>query len=92
MTFDEFQRVGSNSYKSGKGEDAETREEQSRNNSAALGQGPVPPRGIYITVSLSSSAELTSPTNGRRELLDEASFIPGPPEPVLGPLNISFEE
>ena len=40
MTFPEFQRADSNSCYSGKGGDAETREEQSRKNSAALGQGP----------------------------------------------------
>ena len=37
-TFPEFQRAGSNSCSSGKREDAETREEQSGNNGAALGQ------------------------------------------------------
>ena len=40
VTFPEFQREGSNSCSSGKGGVAETREEQSRNNTAALGQGP----------------------------------------------------
>ena len=40
MTFLEFQRAGSNHCWSGKGGEAETREEQPRNNSAALGQGP----------------------------------------------------
>ena len=40
MTFPELQRADSNSCSSGKGGDAETTEEQSRNNSAALGQGP----------------------------------------------------
>ena len=38
--FPEFQRAGSNSCSSGKGGVAEKREEQSRNNTAALGQGP----------------------------------------------------
>ena len=36
----EVQRAGSNSCSSGKGGVAETREEQSRNNTAAVGQGP----------------------------------------------------
>ena len=40
VTFPEFQRAGSNSCSSGKGGVAEKREEQSRNNPAALGQGP----------------------------------------------------
>jgi len=40
MTFPELQRAGSNSYSLGKGGDAETREEESRNNSEALGQAP----------------------------------------------------
>ena len=40
MTFPEFQWAGSNSCSSVKGGDAETREEQSRNNSAVLAQGP----------------------------------------------------
>ena len=40
VTFPEVQRAGSNSCLSGKGGVAETREEQSRNNTAALGQGP----------------------------------------------------
>ena len=35
-----FQRAASNSCLSGKGENAETKEEQSRNNGAASGQGP----------------------------------------------------
>ena len=43
MTFPEFQRVGSTCYSSGKGGDPETREEQSRSNSAALGQSPGSP-------------------------------------------------
>ena len=38
----EFKRADSNSCKSGKGGSEETREEQSRNNSAALGQEPGP--------------------------------------------------
>ena len=40
----------------------ETMEEQSRNNSVALGQGPLP-QGIGIAISLSSSAELKPPIN-----------------------------
>ena len=38
LTFPEFLRVDLNSCSSGKGEDAETKEEQPGNNSAALGQ------------------------------------------------------
>ena len=34
----------------------------------------VPPQGTHVTVSLSSSAELKTPANGRCWLLDEASF------------------
>ena len=44
----------------------------------------VPLQGICITVSLSSSAELKPPTNENKR--------GGPPEPVLGPLSIRFEE
>ena len=40
MAFPELQGAGSDSCKAGKGEDAETREEQSSNDSAALGQSP----------------------------------------------------
>ena len=40
LIFPEFQRADSNSCLSGKGENAETKEEQSRNNSAASKQGP----------------------------------------------------
>ena len=40
LTFPEFHKAASNKCLSGKGEDAETKEEQSRNNSAAMGQGP----------------------------------------------------
>ena len=42
MTCPEVQRAGSNSCQSGKGGDAETREEQSGDQSVALGQGPGP--------------------------------------------------
>ena len=54
MTFPEFHRAGSNSCYSGKGRDAEIRErqsrkQQSRNNSAGLGQSPVLPQGINCT-------------------------------------------
>ena len=38
MTFPEFQRADSNSWLLGKGEDAETKEEQSRNNGVVIGQ------------------------------------------------------
>ena len=40
LTFPELQRAGSDRCESGKAGDAETREEQSRDNPAALGQGP----------------------------------------------------
>jgi len=50
MTFPEFQRAGSDSCCSGKGGDAETREEQSRNDSAALGQVLVPLQGINSNI------------------------------------------
>ena len=43
----------------------ETKEEQSRNISAPLGQVLFPPQGIYTTMSLSSSANLKSPANER---------------------------
>ena len=45
MTFPEFQRADSNYSQSGKEGDMETREEQSRNNSAALGRVLVPLKG-----------------------------------------------
>ena len=54
MTVPQFQRADLNSCQSGKGGNAETREEQPRNNSAALGQGPGSPQGIHMTISLSS--------------------------------------
>ena len=51
VTFPEFPPAGSNSRWLGKGEDAETREEQLRNNSAALGQGPgSPSRDIHDNI------------------------------------------
>ena len=59
MTFPEFQRAVAHI---GKGGDAETREEPSGDNSAALGQVLVPPQGMYITVP---SAELKPPAKGR---------------------------
>lgn len=43
MTFPELQRASSNSCYSGKGGHAKTREEQSRNSSAAFWQGPGSP-------------------------------------------------
>ena len=45
MTFPGFQRADSSICQSGKGEDAETREEQSRKNNAASGQVLVPLKG-----------------------------------------------
>ena len=70
--------------------EAETREERSRDNNP-LGQVLAPPQGIYITVSLSLSAELKP--QQMEEPLDGAFCVPqgGPPEPVLGPLDTSFE-
>ena len=44
----------------------------------------IPPQIIYITISLSSSAELKPPTNGNQR--------EGPPESVPDPLNTNFEE
>ena len=48
-----------------RGGDTETWEEPPGDNGAALGQVLVPPPGTHRTVSLSSSAELNAPTNGR---------------------------
>lgn len=83
MTFPEIQKAGSDGCSSGKGRDAETREEQSRDNSAALGQVLVPPQGIVKT-ALRSSTELNPQ---QREDVHEAFFIPkeGSAEPILGP-------
>ena len=50
----------------------------------ALGRLFVPPQGIYVTISLVSSAEL-------KPLTDE-SQRGRTPEPVLGPLNTEFGE
>ena len=61
QTFPEFQRADSNSCSSGKGGNAKTNEEQSRNNSAAQGMVLVPPQGTYIKISLSSSAGTKAP-------------------------------
>ena len=47
---------------------------QSRNNSAALGQGPGFSPKVYTT-SLSSSAELKLPTNGRCNHLKKHSLF-----------------
>ena len=66
MTFPELQKAGSDGCSSGKGRDAETREEQSRDNSAALGQVLVPPQGI-ITIALRSSTEL-NPNKGKMSM------------------------
>ena len=71
--------------------EAETREEQERDRSAALGQVLLPPQGIYITTALNFSAELKTPYN----LLMKPSSCweeGGPPEPVPGPPNTSFEK
>ena len=51
MTFPEFQRTNSKSHSSGKGGDAEIKEELSRNNSAVMGQGPgSPSRNIHDNI------------------------------------------
>lgn len=52
----------------------------------------VPPLGVYV--SLSSSAELTpQQVKGVNYMMKHSSFQKGgPPEPVLGTLNTSFEE
>ena len=60
ITSPEFQRADLN--RDGRGAEAR---KKSRNNSAALGQDPVPPQGIHIIISFSSSAELNSPANER---------------------------
>ena len=56
MTSPEFQWAGSNSCQSGR-EGMLTSEAQSRNYSAAAGQGPGPPQGVPATISLSSFAD-----------------------------------
>lgn len=62
LTFPDLQRADSNSYFSGKGRYIETKEEQSRKNSAGLGQGPgSSSRNIY-NIALSSSVGTKSPT------------------------------
>ena len=65
MTFPDSQRADLNSCSSGKGEDAEARKGDQRNRSSAFGQVLVPPPGTHMTTSLSSSAKLEPPTNGR---------------------------
>ena len=47
----------------------------------------VPLQGIYITVSLSSFAEIKPPTHER---CYEAFFTPGPPEPISGATKHQF--
>ena len=55
MIFPEFQRADLNSRQSGKRRDAETREEQPRNNRVALGLGSgSTPRDTQITISWNS--------------------------------------
>ena len=62
---------------SGEGGDVETREEQSRSNSTALGADLIfPSRDILREISLGPSAELKLPQNGRCQLLPETLFIP----------------
>ena len=61
------------------------------------GRALVPPQGIYITISLSSSAELKPPQQMEdvNYLMKHSPFWNerGPPAPVLGPRNTtSFEK
>ena len=61
----------------------ETREEKSRNNSAALGQSPGFPQGIHVTVSLSSSECFTGGVSSGEEPIcqcrkhRDSAWIPG---------------
>ena len=76
MTFPEFQRAGSNSCWSGKGEDEETREEQSRNSSAALGHYSrgSPSRGTHNNI-FELFYRTKPPTNeGVNYLMKHSSF------------------
>ena len=61
MTFPKFQTAGSDSCQSGKGEDAEIREEESEeiiNSAQPWERVLVLSQGIYITIFMSSSEEL----------------------------------
>ena len=80
MTFPEFQRADSNSCLSGKGGDAEIREEQPRNNSAALGQGPGSISRDTHNNIFKLFIELKPPRNGRCQY---SSFQRRPPEARL---------
>ena len=53
IAFLEFQGTGSDSCRSGKGKDAKTREEESRNNNRALGRILLPSQGIHIMMRAS---------------------------------------
>ena len=88
MTFPEFQRAVA----------PQGREGMQRPGRSSLettvqpwGRVLLPHQGIYITISLSLSAELNP--QQMEELLDVASSFweEEPPEQVLGPLNTSFE-
>ena len=64
-SFPEFQRAGSNSCQSGKGGDAETGEEQLRNNSVVLGQILVPLQEHTQQNDRAAVQTLNRPAGGR---------------------------
>ena len=69
----------------------EIREELSRDNSAALGEGPGP-SSRNIDNNIFEFCR-TKPLNKYKMLMKHSSFQKeGPPEPVLGTLNTSFEK
>ena len=86
LTFPEFKQLPIR-----EGGDAETREEQSRDNSAALGQGP-DSSSRNIDNYIFEFFQITKTPQKWKMLMKHISFSPGPPEPVLGPLNTSFEK
>ena len=59
------------------------REEQPRDKSAALGQGPGSRSGNILNSIFEFFCRTKPPTNENKR--------GGPPEPVLGPLNTNFE-
>ena len=69
LTFPEFQGAGSNTCLSGEGGDAEAKEGQSGNNSAALGQGPG-------SSSRDTQNSIFHFTEVRPQMEDAAFFIP----------------
>ena len=73
MTLPELQRAAANNGREGM--------QRSRRSSQETivqpwGRVLVPPQGIYITISLSSSTELKPTIDGRCHLLDETFIIP----------------